>query len=572
MSPHAPDTDRSPATPVIEGVAQPANEPPPHDSKSEKYTAPDDGSEPEDGYDYIPLTIESLERATSISELLRAKGCSDPGWADAIAKGNPKFESPFEWSVPRKLRTLAAPFLASTLAAYAAGSYAMAVEPLTEKWGVSSTVYSIGITMFVLGFGLAPMILAPVSENHGRYWVFVGAGVLFTAGTIGCAFTASLAGMLVARFVTGCGASVFATLTAGVASDLYHKQDRNTPMTLFSLTVMAGAGIGPLVSGALNDYLGWRWVFYLQIILVGGNTLLILLFFAETRANVILERLCRELNRHSETALGQDPRRPRHSQPIRFAADTVQQEFSVAMIWRSFAFPLRLLATESVVFWFSAWASFGWAILYLQFNSIGIVFRETYDFTTAQVGFVYAAVIIGSVLVAALSIFQESFLCRVWPERMATPEGRLLPSCLESTMLPIGLFWFGWSAQGHAHWTVPVLAVGSCTVGIFSIYLAVFNYLADTYHRYASSALAAQSMCRNLLAGIFPLVAHRMFHDLSYGAASSLLGGIGILLTAVPWLLCIYGETVRSRSPFASNMKGADAGVEEIERRNSEEV
>ena len=33
-------------------------------------------------------------------------------------------------------------------------------------------------------------------------------------------------------------------------------------------------------------------------------------------------------------------------------------------------------------------------------------------------------------------------------------------------------------------------------MGIFSIYLAVFNYLADTYHRYASSALAAQSFCK----------------------------------------------------------------------------
>lgn len=32
-------------------------------------------------------------------------------------------------------------------------------------------------------------------------------------------------------------------------------------------------------------------------------------------------------------------------------------------------------------------------------------------------------------------------------------------------------------------------------MGIFSVYLAVFNYLADTYHRYASSAIAAQSCC-----------------------------------------------------------------------------
>jgi hypothetical protein len=41
------------------------------------------------------------------------------------------------------------------------------------------------------------------------------------------------------------------------------------------------------------------------------------------------------------------------------------------------------------------------------------------------------------------------------------------------------------------------MAVGCATMGIFSIYLATFNYLADTYHRYASSAIAAQSCCKS---------------------------------------------------------------------------
>jgi uncharacterized membrane protein len=46
-------------------------------------------------------------------------------------------------------------------------------------------------------------------------------------------------------------------------------------------------------------------------------------------------------------------------------------------------------------------------------------------------------------------------------------------------------------------WIVPAMAVGCATMGIFSIYLATFNYLADTYHRYASSAIAAQSCCKS---------------------------------------------------------------------------
>lgn len=77
----------------------------------------------------------------------------------------------------------------------------------------------------------------------------------------------------------------------------------------------------------------------------------------------------------------------------------------------------------------------------------------------------------------------------------STPEGRLYFACIESALMPVGLFWFGWTSFPSVPWIVPTLAVGCATIGIFSIYLAVFNYLSDTYHRYASSALAAQSCC-----------------------------------------------------------------------------
>ena len=108
----------------------------------------------------------------------------------------------------------------------------------------------------------------------------------------------------------------------------------------------------------------------------------------------------------------------------------------------------------------------------------------------------------------------------------STPEGRLYFSCIESALLPIGLFWFGWTSFPSIHWIVPTLAIGCATMGIFSIYLAVFNYLADTYHRYASSALAAQSFCRNMLGGVFPLVTGAMFHRMTFAGASSFLGGV----------------------------------------------
>lgn len=91
-------------------------------------------------------------------------------------------------------------------------------------------------------------------------------------------------------------------------------------------------------------------------------------------------------------------------------------------------------------------------------------------------------------------------------------------------------------------------------MGIFSIYLAVFNYLADTYHRYASSALAAQSFCRNMLGGIFPLITTQMFHRMTFQGASSFLGGVGAVLTLVPFVLLFWGPRIRARSKFASEI------------------
>ena len=148
-----------------------------------------------------------------------------------------------------------------------------------------------------------------------------------------------------------------------------------------------------------------------------------------------------------------------------------------------------------------------------------------------------------AVIIATLiSIYQERVVSR-FVKLPNTPEKRLYFACVQAVLMPAGLFWFGWSSYPSVHWIAPALAVGCATMGILSIYLAVFNYLADTYHRFASSAIAAQSCCkydvvlvirysltqcpgRNLLGGVFPLVTHALFTNLGYPAASSLLGGI----------------------------------------------
>lgn len=475
--------------------------------------------------------------------------------------------SPVDWSRARKTFTIWLSCIAALVATYTAGSYSSGASQYQAEWHISSNAVPVGIAIFTISFAVAPMVLAPLSELNGRRPVFVVSGIVLVLSQLGCAVTRSFAGMLVARAFAGASASTFSTMVGGVVSDIYRPEERNTAMTLFSGATFLGIGSGPLVSGFLAQGTSWRWIFYLQAISCGVVVLGIVLFFKETRRNVVLSRKAAVFNAwyeakeraffaSSEDTLD-DKDQFEEFQRIRWKVKEDEERASLlTMIQISLYRPLHLLFTEPVVFFFSLWASVSWAVLYLTFDVLPFVFSTNYGFNVQQTGLTFTAICVGAILATPLSIYQDKLARRYYPEKMSAPEGRLYFACIESALLPVGLFWFGWTSSQGIHWIVPTLAVGSATMGIFSVYLAVFSYLADTYGSYASSALAAQSCCRNVMAGVLSLVAHRMFVVMHFEGASSFLGGLSLLLTLVPWVLVLGGPRIRARSKFASDISG----------------
>lgn len=93
-----------------------------------------------------------------------------------------KYTSPFLWSNSRKTMLTWLACGVTLLAAYSAGEYTPAATQLLSVWNVSQVAYNAGLTTFTVGFGIAPMILAPFSEINGRRPVFLASGILFTGG------------------------------------------------------------------------------------------------------------------------------------------------------------------------------------------------------------------------------------------------------------------------------------------------------------------------------------------------------------------------------------------------------
>ncbi|KAI1764670.1 MFS general substrate transporter [Hypoxylon sp. FL1150] len=544
-----------------------------------------------------------------------------------------RYTDPLTWPKARKAVMVAISCLATAFTAYAAGAYSEAADLLAADLKTSREGALVGVTTFCLGFAIAPMVLAPFSEINGRYPIFAVAGVVFVVFQAVCGVVTNLAGLLIARFLKGVGGSVFSTMVGGVIADMYEKEDRNTPMALFSGAVLVGTGLGPLVAAVMVERWGnegerWKWVFWHQVIIDFILMVAVVAFFKESRGSVLLSRKAKALNTWYEQleekgvfgiwvsgtdgdlAFATDPillpdildpaviekgssgsgsivfRGPggdAQLRRVRWIVKEDEQRASLAtMITVSLFRPFVLLFTEPIVFFFSLWVSFAWAILYLTFGSIPLVFQRQYGFDVEHSGYIFIAMIVGSILATIIGIYQESmlkhpkwqpssessdagteddgadsiddtglwaFMRRRFPAD--SPESRLYLTCFTSVLLPAGLYLFGFAARPSIHWMVPTFAIFLATMGIYYIYLATFNYLADIYQTYASSALAAQSFCRNVLGGAFPLVTGPLIRNLGEHATGGLLGAIATALTVVPWVLVLYGEKIRGRSSFA---------------------
>lgn len=555
-----------------------------------------DGNSP---ISYLYLTFDTDLPSPPALQQPSIDGREPPPCPDLAA-----YTDPLRWGAVHKGIVLILSCLATFLTAFTAGAYAPPAKIMAQDFGTSRLVVLVGITTFCMGFAWAPMALAPLSEIWGRYPIFIVAGTVFVIFQAVCSVMPDAAGMLVARFFVGVGGSVFSAVVGGVLADLWEKEERNTPMSLFSGAVLAGTGAGPLVSAALIETVGsnnraWKWSFWVQVILDGGLLIFLVFFFKESRASVLLSKKAKKLNQwyeelekhgvyglwvntelavmasaaSSQTTITSNMSERNHApaprlRRVRWIVKADEQRASLSqIIMTSVRRPFHLLFTEPVVFCFSLWAAFSWGVLYLSFSVVPFLYGNNFDMSSR----VYVAMMIASAAATVVGIYQEhllkhsqwkkqeegfqysdsrfwAFMRRRFPAE--APEARLYFTCITALLLPIGLYIAFLASSGTGGYSKAV-GLGLATWGIYSVYLATFNYLADTYHIYASSALAAQSFCRNVLGGCFPLITSIMFTNLGLKGAGGMLGGIATGLTVLPWILLFYGERIRAKSKFA---------------------
>ncbi|KAK8843471.1 hypothetical protein IAR55_007128 [Kwoniella newhampshirensis] len=446
-------------------------------------------------------------------------------------------DNPFNWSTPRKYATL----LVAVFITFIGAANLVSTAPLatwgTVYFGVSREVFLLGLTLPMLGIAFAPLVLAPLSEVFGRNMIYQITSVGYALLFIPHVTTRNWNGVLAARFFQGIMNSVGNSMVGGTVADMFLPNQRGPAMGVFTLMIFNGQAIGITAISWMGQNLGIRWTYGIQGIVAVISVILNAIVLRETRSDVLLSRRAKNLTK--KTGI-------KHV----CAADLQKTDFMVVMRV-SLVRPLQYLFTEPIVSALSAWIGFAWACIFLGGSSIVLVF-ESYGFNVAQAASFEITMGIGAVVGLVSNIHQE-YLYRRAGRKSANgrspPEARLYWAAYGGLMFPLSLYIFGWTGRaGVVHWAVPAVFLIFMNWGVFTMYLGVFNYLADAYETYSSSAQAAQSFVRNLASGLFPLFARQMYVNLGYPQASTLVASIALLLSAAPFLLLFYGKRLRMKS------------------------
>ncbi|PIA94360.1 Caffeine resistance protein 5 [Cercospora beticola] len=459
-------------------------------------------------------------------------------------------DNPHNWSNTKKI-WVGAVILFYTLAVYIGASlYSSSIPAMKEKWNLSTVGASAGMALYVVGYGLGPMILSPLSEipSIGRNPPYIIGMAIFVILCVPTAMVDHYAGMLVLRLLTGAFGSP--ALASGGAS--YGDFCGPIAMPYAIALWVAGASCGPALGPVIGNFAvvgeNWRWPFW-ELLWISGPVFLLMFFtLPETSADWILRERAKRLRKLTGRS------------DLKAKCEVRQRKKSrKAVLYDALIKPWEINAKDPAVLFTTVYTGLTYGIYYSYFESFPMVFGEIYNFRFGIMGVAFLSIAVGVLLgflawVGYFYFYADKTFAKIMATgAMPPPEARLVPGLIFTWFIPAGLFLYAWTSRESVHWMVPLIGVVITIAGVFIISQCMLIYLPFTYPKYAGSLYAANGFSRAMLAAAAILFSTPMFDNMGVDKGVTLLAGLCCGCSAGVYILYFFGAKLRARSKFAES-------------------
>ncbi|KAF2839095.1 MFS general substrate transporter [Patellaria atrata CBS 101060] len=189
---------------------------------------------------------------------------------------------PLNWSSKRRDAALLSLGLYCMLGGGTTPILAAAFMDVSEAFHVSEPRVALTTGLYMMGLGVGSVITSPTAILFGKRTVYLVTAVLFILSTVWCALSPSFNSMLIARIVQGMAVSPVECLPSATIAEIFFLHERAYRLGIYTLLLLSGKNLIPLVSAIISESLGWRWIFWMLTIVIGLCLALLFLFVPET--------------------------------------------------------------------------------------------------------------------------------------------------------------------------------------------------------------------------------------------------------------------------------------------------
>jgi multidrug resistance protein len=137
--------------------------------------------------------------------------------------------------------------------------------------------YSWDFTSYMLASMLTIPIFSKMADLYGRKKFYLLGMSIFAVGTLYGGLAPSMEHLIVARVLQGLGAGMMTPVSIALISDLFPPEKRGRMIGMFSFVQLLANLVSPILGSLITRQLGWHWIFFITLFIVGIALLLVAL-------------------------------------------------------------------------------------------------------------------------------------------------------------------------------------------------------------------------------------------------------------------------------------------------------
>ncbi|KAI9704058.1 MAG: hypothetical protein M1820_005680 [Bogoriella megaspora] len=492
--------------------------------------------------------------------------------------------------------------IAALFSPLSANIYFPALNTLADDLHVSTSLINLTVTTYLANYlhfnmdeqlltiaspsnaifqGIAPTFIGSFSDTAGRRPAYIICFTIYLAANIGLALQNHYSALLVLRMLQSSGSSGTVAIASAVAADIVTSAERGSYVGYTVMPAMIAPCVAPVIGGLLDQYCGWKWIFWFLVIFGAAFFVLLMFLMPETCRTVVgngtLEPPVWNMSLVSLVQRRRARKRKEKEGKDEELGRTVANASTAARPKAKFNWPnpmdvLRIIF-DRVNFVILFCVALLFAAYYAVTASIPARFAENYGYSVIDISLIFIPLGVGS-LISAFTIgkmMDWNYRRHALKLGLSVEKGKksqqhdMSKFPMERARLEIAMpllylgaaitVAYGWCVQARTHVSGPIILLLVLGYALVAGFQSLSVLIVDLNRSKPATASAANNLVRCLFGAGASAVVNPLTEAIGYGWTCVIAAGIWVAFTPLLWVLMKYGPEWRRRKAERTQLK-----------------